>query len=388
MLKNKDIICISVSDWEKPWGSKQHLMKRLSADNRVLYVEYQSSLFDFLLYPAYSFRKLFRYNRLHRISPGLSVYTPLPMLPFGYYLACVTRINQFLLGLSLRVLMKRLGFVKPVLWSFTPSAVYLLGRLRFDKVIYHCGTDFLNEKNSYLRKRVVSRLEQSFAKKAAIVLTLSRGLEERLKSLNSNTLYFPSAVDMEYFSAVRDDVNIKPKDLAPIKNPLIGLIGYLDGNVLDIALLRYIARVRPQWSLVLIGPAFRGRDKLLSLRKYANVHFLGEKSPDKVAVYLKYLDVCLIPYVRNSFTENVSPIKLYEYLAMGKPVVATYFSEDIRSYEKLVRVASGQSQFENYIEDCLDHKANEQEFNQRIKFAQDNSWQRRLEFLSENPALS
>jgi glycosyltransferase involved in cell wall biosynthesis len=383
MLKNKDIICVSVSDWLKPWGSKQHLMTELAKANRVLYIEYQSSILDLIIHPRYFLRILARINKLRKVNNNIYVYNPLPLLPFGYYCTFICRINQYFFSLFIRRLIKRLSFKNPILWSYAPSAAYLVGKINEGMIIYHCGADFIHEKINCLRKNAISKIENRLANRAHIVLTLTKDLQRRFAELNSNTFYFPSAVDMDYFSRIRESDTQEPQELAVIKKPLIGVVGYLDGNILDMDLLEYIARANPQWSIVMIGPLFRKIGLLHKFGNNKNVYFLGEKPPASIPLYLKYLDVCLVPYIKSKFTSNVSPIKLYEYLAMGKPVVSTFFSEDMNDYKSIIGIADDKGQFLKLIRVFLNHKGEKEEFMVRINAAAENSWQKRLDFLSD-----
>ena len=383
IMKNKDIICISTSDWRRPWGSKQHLMTKLSEYNRVLYIEYQSSLLDFIRYPGYAFKKLSDINKLRKISENIYIYTPIPTFPFGFHSIFINKINQLILGFFLIKLINKLKFKDLVLWFYSPISAYQIGRMNESAVVYHCIADFIHEKRNYFRKITINILERCLIQRAHIVLTLTQDLQKRFKELNQNTFYFPSAVNIAYFSEVRSRAGDEPKDISLITGPRLGVVGYLDGNILDIDLLDYIAKANPGWSIVMIGPLFRKSLSLLKLNKNKNVSFLGEKTPSLIPQYLKYLDVCLIPYMRNEFTHNVSAIKLYEYLAMGKPVVSTFFSDELAGLETIIGIAEDKKQFLESIRYFLNCKDDREKLAARINFAADNSWQKRLDFLAD-----
>lgn len=385
MIKNKDIICISVSDWLSPWGSKQHLMVKLAKHNRVLYIEYQGSCMDFIKYPRYFLSRLINMNKLRQVNDNIYTYTPIPVFPFGNYFIFINRINQSILCFILHRLMNKLKFKSPVLWFYSPISAYLVGKMDESIVIYHCAADFTQEKKNYLRKNTIGRLEMYLVKHAQIVLTLTKELCRRFKKFNQNTFYFPSAVDIEYFENIRNNDSEEPADLSFIKKPRLGIVGYLDGNIIDTDLLDRIAKMDDrEWSIVLIGPLFKKAKTLVKLkRENKNVYFLGEKPSALIPLYLKYIDICLVPYVRNKFTNNISPLKLYEYLAMGKPVVSTLFSDDLNNCKDVVGIASNKEEFLKLVHAFLNRKDEEEEFIARINFASENSWQKRLNFLSE-----
>ncbi|MFC1667384.1 glycosyltransferase [Candidatus Omnitrophota bacterium] len=380
MLKNRDIICISTSDWAKPWGSKQSLMLKLSEFNRVLYVEYQSSFSDIVKYPGYFFGRLGKINKLRRINDNLYVYTPILLFPFGYYSLFINRINQRLLRIMLFGLLKRLRFRDFILWIYPPCSSYLIDRMGEAATVYHCIAAFAKEKKSYLRKKTINTLERRLVRKSQWILALTKELYKTFKQYNRNTFYFPSAVDMEYFEKVKNMDVAEPEDISFIKKPRIGVIGYLDSSILDMELLNCVARANKEWSIVMVGPVFRNAKSLYKLKENKNVYFIGEKNPQSIPLCIKYLDICLIPYLKNEFSEQVSSLKLYEYLAMGKPVVSTYFSKELDEYKSVIGMAESNERFVELIRKFL-IKDEREDINRRVELARKNSWQRRLDFL-------
>lgn len=387
MMENRDIICISVSDWLKPWGSKQHLMVKMAGRNRVLYVEYQTTLIDSIKHPLYFLRRAGNLNRLRAVNKNIYVYTPIPALPFGSHSIFINRINQAILCFMLSRIIKRIGFKKPILWVYSPFSADLIGRLGESAVVYHCAADFINEKGNRLRQNTIQKLQTRLVKGARLVLTLTKGLHGRLKQINPNTFYFPSAVDLEYFENIRCGNGAEPPDLSGIKKPRLGVVGYFDGNIVDVDLLDYLAKANPEWSIVMVGPLFRNKRAFKGLKRNENVYFLGEKSPKAIPFYLKALDVCLIPYVRNKFTNGISSIKLYEYLAMGKPVVSTFFSEELADCENVIGIAGSKERFFDLSRESLAHSDDEEKKAARINSVSGSSWQKRLEFIDEKIQL-
>jgi len=379
MFNKSDIICFSTSDWDKPWGSKQQLMMRMSATNRILYVEYQASILHLLSLP-FLFKRIRKWrNNLNKVNKNIFVFTPYPCLPFGYYFRIMNKINQALLLRSLRKVCQKINFSNYLVWVYPPCAVDLVGKLNQQLNVFHCVADFSNEKTNRLRNKVISHMEEELANESDIILTLTKDLYKKYKTINPNTHLFPSAVDYAAFSSALKEDYI-PADILPVKGPRIGLVGYLDGNILDINLLCYIADKHPEWSLVLIGPKFRYLKELNRLAKKNNVYFLGEKKNDKVPYYIKNLDVCIIPYTITQFTNNVSPLKLYEYLALGKPIISTALS-DLKEFEDVICVCSDKDEFVNNISLAL--KENDQDLTRkRLRLAQDNSWDSRIVMIS------
>jgi len=183
-----------------------------------------------------------------------------------------------------------------------------------------------------------------------------------------------------FLSFLNRDIE-EPKDIRGIKKPRIGLVGYLDARIIDTELLCFLADRYPEWSVILIGPRFRYFSKFKSLTKRNNVYFLGEKENYRVPLYIKNLDVCIIPYVINEFTNNISPLKLYEYLALGKPVISTKL-EEVQKFKDIIKVSDDTEDFIKNISLALKEKDVEI-VNKRLDFARENSWTERLRYVSE-----
>ncbi|MFA5388590.1 MAG: glycosyltransferase [Candidatus Omnitrophota bacterium] len=375
-LKGKDIICVSTSDWGCSWGSKQHLMSRLSANNRVFYVEYQSNLLH-LFKRGYWKKLLNAFGKISKLNENLFIYTPpFYLLPWGYYFRFVNKLNQALLYSAMMKEMKKIGFDPSIAWVYPPIAIDLVKYMKGIFLVYHCIADFSIEKRNLLRRHTTIRMEDELAKLSDLLFALTKTLCIRYSKLNKNVVFFPSAVDIELFNKIPMEQEL-PKDIKDIKKPIIGLVGYLDDRVLDIDILEHMSLEKPDWSLVLIGPILRGSRSFSKLQKIRNVHFLGPKTHLDIPSYVRFFDVCLIPYQKNKFMENVSPLKLYEYLALGKPVVSTDFSEEVRGIDDIF-VAKDKEDFIRCIKKALESKSEADPIKRRKDIASKNSWDARM----------
>jgi len=378
-LKGKDIICISTSDWGSSWGSKQHLMSRLSVDNRVFYVEYQSNFLH--LFKRGHWKKLLdTFGKTSKLSDKLFIYTPpFYLLPLGYYFRFVNKLNQALLYSAMMKEMKKIGFNPSIAWVYPPIAIDLVKYMKDIFLVYHCIADFSIEKKNPLRRHTTMRMEDELAKSSGLVFVLTKILYARYSKLNKNVAFFPSAVDIDLFNKIPLEQEL-PKDIKDIKKPIIGLVGYLDDQVLDMDILEHIGMERPYWSLVLIGPILRGSRSFSKLQKMRNVYFLGQKNHLDIPSYISSFDVCLIPYQKNKFMENVSSLKLYEYLALGKPVVSTDFSEEVRGIDDIF-VAKDREDFIKFIKKALEFRNEADPIKRRKDIASKNSWDARMELV-------
>lgn len=380
MIRDFDIICISTTNWERPWGSRQQIMTRLAKHNRVLFVEYQMSLLHFLRYPGFLL-SIFSPG-LRKINKNIAVYRPLINLPFRYYSKTINLFNQWFLLLQLQWFIRRLGFHRILLWIFEPTAYSLVGRLNEQISIYHCIDLFRNEKKSVLRKRCIQDMEERLCRCCDILMVSTQELLEDKRGLNKNVFLIPSAVD-ESFLNLKDTSSLQSagKFMEGIPRPRIGFVGTFDERV-DYHLIEFISQERPDWSITLIGlPEEKSTIRNLKLRN--NIYMIGWKDNNVLPAYVNYFDVCICPYIVNDFTKGVSSIKIFEYLALGKPVVTT----DLPFFRHLhltglIKVVRNKEEFLRGIQEYL---TNDEEVlrKARIDFSKQNTWEERVGRISE-----
>lgn len=221
-------------------------------------------------------------------------------------------------------------------------------------------------------KRHGSKLEPKLMAKSDLVLCNSPGFTERAKSYNPNSYYIGNGCDLSLFDFTKE-YNC-PEALKPLRSRrIIGYVGALIAMRLDLKLLLDLARAKPEWNVVLIG----GEDATFSrseLHDLPNVHFLGKIDTKEIPAYLKYFDVCINPQLVNDITMDNYPLKIDEYLAMGKPVVAIRTNVMAQVFSPHVRLATGSQHFIQQIEEALagnqpDHVT------ARVALARSHSWE-------------
>jgi glycosyltransferase involved in cell wall biosynthesis len=169
-------------------------------------------------------------------------------------------------------------------------------------------------------KRHGAKLEPKHIAKADVAVANSLYLTEMLQQYNPDSHYVGQGCDLSLFDPGKQYE--RPSDLPAGPSPVIGYVGALTAMRLDPAILMEISRSRPQWQIVLVGPeddVFRQS----SLHQQPNIHFPGRKPLDELPAYLQHFDVCINPQLLNEITIGNYPLKIDEYLAMGKPTVAT-----------------------------------------------------------------
>jgi glycosyltransferase involved in cell wall biosynthesis len=322
-LRGRDIVCVGFADWDTElWTNQHHLMSRLARENRVLFVESLG-----LRRPQLAGRDLSRIARRlrrglapPRVVDGLHVLSPL-VLPF-HRNRLVRAVNARLLPALVRRATRRLGLHAPILWAYVPQAEVLIDALEPSLIVYHCVDDIAA--HGRIDSASFRAAEQRFAGRADLVLASAPKLAERLRRFSSNVIDAPNVADTELFSRALEPGH-EDAAMAALAHPRIVFTGAIVATKLDLPLLLTLARARPAWSFALVGPVGPGdpHTDVSALEGAPNLHLLGPRSYSQLPDVLRAADVGLIPYSRNELTDSVFPMKVYEYLAAGLPVIAT-----------------------------------------------------------------
>jgi glycosyltransferase involved in cell wall biosynthesis len=375
-LRGRDIVCVGFADWDTElWTNQHHLMSRLAGENRVLFIESLG-----LRRPQLAGRDLARiWRRLRRglgrprEVDGLYVLSPLVLPLHGSRL--VRALNGRLLPALVRRAARRLGLRRPILWAYVPQAESLLSALDPELVVYHCVDDIAVQAG--IDAPSFRAAERRFAARADLVLASAPALAERLRAISDNVLDAPNVADTELFAGALQPGPIDPA-IAALPRPTVVFTGAIVATKLDLALLIELARLRRSWSFALVGPIGPGdpRTDVSSLAAEPNVHLLGPRAYDELPDVLRGADAGLIPYSRNELTESIFPMKVYEYLAAGLPVVATPLPA-LAEVADVATAADAQAIAE-LLERALAEDGPEQRA-QRSRAAASHSWDQRLE---------
>jgi glycosyltransferase involved in cell wall biosynthesis len=343
MLEGHDIICFA-NDWDGDPLSKKHIALRLAKKNRVLWVNSTGNR-----NPTASLRDIRRvWTKLlqfvqgcRRVSSNIFVFSPL-VIPFhGNRVA--RWVNRRFLSWSLRRTCRKLGFHRPITWTFVPSSAEVAGTLGERLVVYHCVDEY--SKFTGTDGDAILELERGLMEKADMVVVSSSRLLTTKRNHNPNTFLVTHGVDVAHFRNSCSKALAVPDDCAQLNHPVVGFFGLI-ADWVDLEVVRSLATLRPNWSFLLIGEV---QTDTLALRHLSNVHFLGRRSYQSLPAYCKAFDVAILPFVVNDLTLAANPLKLREYLAAGLPVVATPLPEILR-LGALVRTARTPVEFLTQIE--------------------------------------
>ncbi len=353
-------ILFATADWDEPyWTNKQHCAKTLAELGiRVLYVE-SVGLRSPKAASARDWGRL--WNRLRKgvaslllgareRSPGVFVLSPL-MIPAGHRHLATRLINRWLLKAAIARSVAGEPFKRPLIWTYHPFMLDAIDGIEGQAILYHCVDDLTAIPG--VDTKAFRSAERKLLERTDVVFATAPALTEYCKQYKDNTYYLPNVVDVDHFSKALNPGPI-PADLAKIPEPRLCYHGVLSDFKVDFQLLLDCAKRNPQWSWVFIGEEREGQKSatLDELATLANVYFLGYRSYKQLPDYLRGMQVGLLPSLINNYTRSMFPMKFYEYLAAGLPVISTPL-DFTRDELPRLKIAVGCNAFGKAIEDQL-----------------------------------
>jgi polysaccharide pyruvyl transferase CsaB len=354
-----DIIFFPVIEWDFRFQRPHHLARQFAQHgHRVFYLSPR-----FESKETISWREVERGVFEIRIpgSSNISIYQDLPST--NEIARIEENLAQFgrLTGINEAVCVVQLPFWRP-----------LVERMR-SRLGWHYIYDCMDEHSGFeTNSQMMIAEEKRLIEESNLVLATSSALVEKCSRLTERILHVPNAVEESFITKNMATLPILT-EMEGIPHPIIGYIGAISAWF-DFDLIRKSAHAHPEWSFVLVGSEW-GSDPHSDLHRMDNIHFLGEQPYERVAVLIANFDVCLIPFKLNELTLATDPVKLYEYLAFGKPVVASNLPE-LPDDECLVRRAASAEDFRHAIEEAIEEE-NHQLQKLRREFASHNTWENR-----------
>jgi glycosyltransferase involved in cell wall biosynthesis len=389
MKKKHTIVCLSSQSWDDVmWTNKQHIMSRLAADHRVIHVDYGLRPF------AWYLRRRLRSHPLDALKPwrlldGVrhrdgnlytsDAYTPLVAGAFRHG----NRLRDYAtFDMNVKMVLRHLereGIDDPIIWVYHPGYGDALDRLPRKLLIYDCVDNYsafpaYRDDPDWLMAR-----EERLCRKADLVTATSQALFDSKRHMNPDNTYLVENVgDADHFMAALNPEMDLPADLAKIPQPRVVFIGAVSDYKLNSSWLLHIARSRPDWNVVVIGPVGMsdpGTD-VGELSASPNVHLMGHRPYASLPSYLSGAQAAVIPYRVNDYTESVFPIKFFEFLASGTPVVISALPALEKFYD-VVEVARNEDEFLVGCERALSD-TDEEKRARRVALAETHSWPKRI----------
>lgn len=397
-----NIICFAGAEYDLPsWTNRQHVMSRVAEQYPVLYIEPRVWILRYVTrnwrHPGRIlryFKRLFWYEKK---GDQLYVKSQWNLLPGSRENRVISRFNHILNRWCVLLLAKWLGFSKSspafakgsggqdklkikslVLWLYDTEAAEYLSAFKKATVVYDCVDDHAAQAGVDRNPQRVVEEEKQILRRADLVTVTSKQLFKLKANANPNTHLVLNAGDVELYNQPFNNT-AWPFDV-PAGSPIFGSVGALDAYKVDFQLLHKVARLKRMWQFVFIGAPIvdKKNQDLRRLLALENVHHLGAIDRRFVPAYVQQFDVCMIPYKSNRYNAASFPLKFWEFMATGKPIIATGAPE-LKPYRELIEYVKSPKEFIAAGERALkDTRGSE-----RQKLASPHSWEKRTAKLLE-----
>lgn len=352
-LHDVDLLCFSHLRWGFVFQRPNHLLSRFSKHQRVFFIE-EPVFYD-------------GDDKLHIENDNANLYVITPYLHHRQTAEEVVQQQKILIS-SLLLQMQCTRYYS---WYYTPMALPFTRHLSPELVIYDC----MDELSAFkFAPPELTLLEKELFGKADIVFTGGHSIYENKKHAHHNIYAFPSSIDKAHFGKARR-IRKDPEDQKNIPGPRFGFFGVIDERF-DINLIEAVAKARPHWQFILLGPVVKIDPA--TLPRLSNIHYPGGKKYDELPQYIAGWDIAMVPFAINESTRFISPTKTPEYLAAGKPVISTPIRDVVSPYghSKLVHIVNNAEEFIAAAETELALKRKTAWLNKVDAFLDGNSWDR------------
>lgn len=316
---------------------------------------------------------------LRKLSPKLHVLDTLVLEPFSSVLLRKRwwpHIQQGRSFLStVRDAAAAIHIRHPILWMFTPISTPAIGCMNERLVVFDALDNWVEHAGMSAYREAARRGYAQVRAQADLAFCCSESMRDLLSGGKPRAFWLPNGVDLAAFQPIP---NCLPSDTSSIGAPRVGYAGVVDSRV-DLALLAYCAKALPQMNFIIVGPVSADKASLSPLLSLHNVHLIGRKRYHEMPMYINSFDLCLIPHKVNRYTDGMNPLKLYEYLACGKPVVSTTVA-GVSAHSNVIEIADNPKDFANAIVSSLESDSAARSAVRR-ESVYAHSWSARLQYL-------
>jgi teichuronic acid biosynthesis glycosyltransferase TuaH len=390
-LKDKVIIILGNTRFDSAIRATSLFVARnLAKDNKVYFVDYPFTFKDYLTYSNSDELKVrkakfspFSDGVIDTDIPNLKIIiappvVPINFLPEGVIFRTVLKANEAIIANRIKKILKKEG-IKDFIFinSFNFHYPDIAKAIKPTLTVYQCVDPMIVPYD--MKHGVIS--EDKLVKESDLVICTSKALYNEKKSQNPNTYFVPNAADIDHCSvALNPDLPIHNK-IKDYPKPIIGYLGTLERRM-DYNLILEVVKANPEKTFVLAGPVWDNHVPP-ELFKISNVHIIGPIPYGEVPQLIKGFDVAIIPFKKDEVSSTIFPLKLFEYLCAGKPVVITDFNPDLKDYTaNVVSYANSPAAFTTALNEALESNSSEK-IAERVAISKLNTWQKRTEDISE-----
>ena len=265
---------------------------------------------------------------------------------------------------------------RPILWLNPHDAGHFIGHLNERATIYDITDDWELAATTPREKQQIHDADRALCRRVDATVVCSQALYDSRIEYSKCLSLVANGVDVAHYANVT-----APPPNRRWKNPTFGYTGTVHNQRVDVDLVLQLAREFAHGDIVLVGPDVLDEASRARLKSQPNVHLVGAIPYAQIPDAMSQFDVCIVPHIESAFTESLNPIKLWEYLASGKPIVSANVA-GFRDYPQHVEIASG-GEFVAACHRVLDVQKNDAKAAQkcaaRREEASGHSWEQRLD---------
>ncbi len=346
-----DIIFVSMENWDDIWRRNQFFVAELAKrhpESKVLFVGLPTDVTH-----GVREKNLKPLRAALRPAVPTNPQTDLP-LPNVYLinhskwmpntLKSGRKFNERIQRNALRKACRQLKIERPLLWLNPHFAVHLVGKMNECGVVYDITDDWTELGQSSRETKLIVTQDAELCQKANAVIVCSERLYEIKKKKAQHLSLIPNGVDAAHYARVLDSAAPLSEAVSKWEKPVYGYTGTIHPERVDVTLIEQTARQMKQGTLALVGPLMISEADKTRLLATGRVVMTGGVPYHTLPDFMRAFDVSITPHLVTPFTESLNPIKLWEYLAAGKPIVSTPVA-GFRDYPEWVRCAEGSEAF-------------------------------------------
>ena len=383
----RDLIFVSLENWDEVWRRNQFIcsaLLRRFPNMRLLFVERPRDFSNAVRMLQLSSLRRPAVRQSHDLL-GLTIFSPLKLFPNS--IASARHLNARMLRRQLRKLTSEIGFKSPLLWINDHFAAHLCGHLGERGVVYDVTDDWtvMPSTGSAERARII-RADRELCERADLVVVCSQSLEDSRKPAARRVARIPNGVDAAHYRCCTQagvgssNADSSAERARNASGPVFGYLGSLHGDRLDTTLVLALADRWPSGKVVLCGPDFLSAIDHRKLKTRSNIEVRSAVPYADVPKVMAGFEVCILPHRCNAFTESLNPIKLWEYLASGKPIASTPVA-GFRDFSHLCNLGEG---VEGFLDACQNALEEDPAIGLwRMQEAEAHSWEQRVDDLLE-----
>lgn len=380
-----DLIFVAMEDWDEMWRRNQPIaaeFARREPSRKLLYMGLPIDISHGIRHGSLApLRRAWQTRRGLQSPEGFAnifLFNPVKWLPNS--IPGCQSVNRWMERRQLRRAAQEAGLKQPILWLNPHYALHLLGRVGESLVVYDIGDDWTQIRQAEWVRRQTIAEDAELCHRADVLIVVSEHLRELKRKLAPCIHVIPNGVYVERYTGIAEG-NIEPHPaLHDWPHPIIAYTGTIHKERVDLPMVEAIANAYPRATVALIGPVMLNAGDIARLKSHPNLKLPGTFPFEEMPRVMSAFDVCMVPHVVSPFTESLSPLKLYEYLAAGLPIAATPVP-GFRDYSQWIHLAdSPEAMIEAIAKALKEPKRNRK---QRQAIAEIHSWDARMDAIED-----